>query len=118
MTPPMPSISSVPCRVGDGARGENVHQLVEIERAVLAPRRHVGRKRRGKAPGRDALDLRRRDRPAERREQHAGIARRGGGGIEAGDHRLERIDRRGRRRANAGSGRRRRRSCRCRCRSR
>ena len=78
MTPPMPSISSVPLAPRSGVGGER-HQRIEIDGAALAPRRHVGRQRRGKTPGRDAVDLGGRDRPAQRREQHAWIARRGRG---------------------------------------
>ena len=55
MMPPTPSMSSVPRAVGGVAR--ELHQRVEIDGAAFAPRRQVGRQRRGEAPGRDALDL-------------------------------------------------------------
>ena len=52
----MPSISSVPRWAAMALRRE-FNQLVEVDRASLAPRRHVGRQRRSEAPGRDAFDV-------------------------------------------------------------
>ena len=91
MTPPMPSISSMSLALAMAPR-EKSRQRIEIDGAVLAPRRHVGRQRRGETPGRDAFDFGWRDRAAERGEEHARIARRSGSGIEAGHHGLQRLD--------------------------
>ena len=59
-----------------------------------------------KRQGEMRVDLGGDDRPAERREQDPGIACLGIGRIEAGHHRLQRLDLAGPLRANAGSARR------------
>ena len=97
MTPPMPSISSRPVDARRWRRART-HQCVEIDaRASRAARPCRATAARRSARARCARSRLSVDRLAERGEQHARIARRGGGRIEAGDDRLERVDRAGRR---------------------
>ena len=71
MMPPTPSMNSMPV-VGVDRRAAEFDQRVEVDAAAFARGGDVGRQRRAEAPGRDALDLVGRHRPAERASSTAG----------------------------------------------
>jgi hypothetical protein len=68
------------------------HHAVDIDAAALALRRQVRRERGAKAPRRNPLDLLRRQRKSQRREQDAGIARGRFGRVVAAHDRLHGVD--------------------------
>ena len=66
--------------------------LIDVDPAVLLPRRKLGRNPGAKAPGRHAVDRLGRERQAERGEEDAGIAGRRLRRVVAFDDRLDGVD--------------------------